>query len=201
MRTHPVSRPRLTFAPLTPERWADFESLFGANGACGGCWCMLNRVPRAQCERNKGAGNRRAMQRIVASGRVPGILAYAGGEPIAWCSVEPRERFPGLARSRVAKPPDERPAWCVTCLFVRRDWRGKGVSVALLRAVAEHAREHGAKLVDGFPVIPKSGAMAAAFAWTGIASAYAAAGFREVARPSPTRPYMRRALRRQGPRS
>jgi GNAT superfamily N-acetyltransferase len=190
-------RPKLAFAPLTPERWPDFESLFGANGACGGCWCMLNRVPRARFEAHKGAGNRRALRALVDSGRVPGILAYAGGEAVAWCSLEPRERFPGLARSRVARAPDERPAWCITCLFVRRDWRGRGISVALLEAAARHARASGAQCLDGFPVIPKTGAMPAAFAWTGIASAYESAGFREVARPAPSRPTMRRELRRR----
>ena len=28
------------FAALTPERWPDFERLFGRGGAYGGCWCM-----------------------------------------------------------------------------------------------------------------------------------------------------------------
>ncbi|HEB84575.1 MAG TPA: N-acetyltransferase, partial [Bacteroidetes bacterium] len=29
--------------PLSPERWGDFEALFGERGACGGCWCMYWR--------------------------------------------------------------------------------------------------------------------------------------------------------------
>ena len=192
-----MARTKLVFEPLVPKRWRDFEALFGANGACGGCWCMLHRVARAQYDARKGAGNRRAMKKRVERGTVPGILAYAGSEPIAWCSIEPRSCFPGLARSRVAKPIDNRPAWVVSCLFVRTDWRARGVSSALLAAAAEHARAHGAELVEGFPVSPKTGAMPAVFAWTGIASAFEKAGFEEVARRSPTRPYMRRELRGQ----
>lgn len=189
-------KPPITCAPLTRATWDDFELLFGANGACGGCWCLLHRIPRAQYEKGKGAPNRRALRALVDAGREPGLVAYQNGEPVGWCSIEPRERFPGLARSRVARAPDDKPAWCVTCLFVRKDQRGQGVSVALLRAAVEHAREHGARIVDGFPVEPRGAAMPAAFAWTGTASAFLHAGFREVARATPTRPYMRRSIER-----
>jgi hypothetical protein len=36
--------------PLTPERWADFERLFGPRGAYGGCWCMYWRITRSTIE-------------------------------------------------------------------------------------------------------------------------------------------------------
>jgi hypothetical protein len=26
---------------LTPSLWTDLETLFGNNGACGGCWCIV----------------------------------------------------------------------------------------------------------------------------------------------------------------
>jgi hypothetical protein len=69
----------LSFFPLTPDRWADFEVLFGDRGACGGCWCMLWRTSRAEFESGKGAGNKTAMQALVAQGTTPGLLAYSGG--------------------------------------------------------------------------------------------------------------------------
>src|SRR5688572_14717702 len=124
------SRKKLTFAPLTPSNWAQFETLFGSNGACGGCWCTCNRVERAQYLAGRGAGNKRTMKRLVDGGRVPGILAFAGEECVGWCSIEPAEKFPPMLRSRITKPLDEKPAWRVSCLFVRKDWRAKGVSVA-----------------------------------------------------------------------
>ena len=137
----------------------------------------------------------------MGSGEVPGILAYAEGEPIGWCSVSPRERFPGLARSRILKPVDERPVWSIVCLFIARPYRRRGVSVALLRAATKRAASQGAQAVEGYPVEPRKGRMADAFAWTGIASAYERAGFREVARRSETRPIMRwTAPRRRGRR-
>ncbi len=189
------SNATLSFRPLTPDTWDDFAALFGANGACGGCWCLLQRVPRARFEQGKGAPNKRAMRALVLAGRVPGLLAYGGGEPVGWCSVEPRDLLPGLATSRIARAPDATRAWCVTCLFVRRDLRGRGVSVALLRAAAGFAARKGARCIDGFPVDAGPRTIPAAFAWTGTAAAFEQAGFREIERRAPTRPYMRRVLR------
>ncbi len=95
--------------PLTPALWGDFERLFGPKGAYGGCWCMWWRITRGQFEQLQGEGNRQAMQNIVESGEVPGILLYDDGDPVGWCSVAPRDRFAALQRSRVLKPIDDTP--------------------------------------------------------------------------------------------
>lgn len=189
-----MSRKRYDIHPVTPERWDDLEALFGPRGACAGCWCMFWKKPRSEFERGKGEGNRRALRTSVTRGEVPGLIAYDGEVPVGWCAVEPRERFPGLARSRVLAPVDEAPVWSVPCFFVARGWRRKGVTVALLRAAAAHAASRGAKLLEGYPIAPKQGKVADAFAWTGIAGAFEKAAFEEVARRSPTRPIMRRRL-------
>ena len=186
----------LSFQPLTTDQWDDFVSLFGERGACGGCWCMLWRLSRKQFESQKGDGNKRAMQAIVDSGEVPGILAYHNTKAIGWCAIAPRSSFPALARSRILQPIDDSPCWSVACLFVDRSYRKKGVSAELLRAAAEYAKSQGAELVEGYPVEPKSEKdIPPAFAWTGIPKAFVRAGFREVARRSPTRPIMRLKLR------
>lgn len=180
--------------PLTPDRWADFEDLFGERGACGGCWCMVWRCSRAEFDANKGAANRAAMKALVEGGVLPGVLGYLNGKAVGWCAVAPREDYPALGRSRVLRPIDDTPVWSVSCLFVDRTCRGQGVSVRMLRAAAEFARGRGGKVVEGYPVEPKTSPMPAAFAWTGTASAFRKAGFVEVARGSRTRPIMRLVL-------
>jgi GNAT superfamily N-acetyltransferase len=182
----------LTFHPLTPDRWADLETLFGPRGACAGCWCMFWRLPRSQYHARSGDANRQALYGIVDSGRVPGILAYAGGEPVGWCAVEPREAYPALERMRNLEPVDDLPVWSVTCFFVARVHRNRGVTSRLLRAAVEHVRAMGGRVVEGYPVEPREGARAAASsAWTGFAAAFRHAGFTEVARRADTRPIMR----------
>jgi GNAT superfamily N-acetyltransferase len=181
----------LSFHPLTPARWHDFELLFGPRGACGGCWCMYWRRTRPAFEKGKGAGNRRAMKALIDDGAEPGILAYAGDRAVGWCSVAPREEFIRLGSSRILKPVDDVPVWSISCLFISRDYRNRGVSVALLKAAIDFVAERGGTVVEGYPVEPRSAEMPPAFAWTGIASAYLRAGFREHRRGSATRPIMR----------
>jgi GNAT superfamily N-acetyltransferase len=185
----------LRFHPLTPERWDDFAALFGPRGAVGGCWCMYWRLPRREFQARKGAGNRAAMRRIVASGEAPGILAYHDGEAVGWCAVAPRERYVALARSRVLAPVDERPCWSISCFYIKRGWRRRGLSRALVKAALAFVRARGGRLVEAYPVAPKAGTTAAAFAWTGFPGTFTANGFAECARRSPTRPIMRRRLR------
>ena len=182
---------RLTWFPLTPDRWTDFETLFGEKGACGGCWCMLWRLKRSTYERQKGEGNRRAMKSIVAAGQTPGIIGAIDKTAVAWCSVAPRETFPALDRSRILKRIDGQPVWSISCFFVRKDHRGKGVSTCMAAAAVDYVRKQGGQIVEAYPVEPKKKRTAPVFAWTGLAAAFRKAGFSECARRSETRPIMR----------
>jgi len=212
MRSAKMTVSDLKFHPLTLNRWKDLEELFGERGACGGCWCMWWRLTRSEFERQKGSKNKAALKKIVKSGQVPGILAYANGKPIAWCSVGPRETYPALERSRTLKRivenpalrisqggeqsrttegGDDKPIWSIVCLFVAKPFRNKGVSVKIIRAAVDYAKKKGAKIVEGYPKEPKKGRWPDAFIWTGHVSAFRKAGFVEVHRGSPTRPIMR----------
>jgi GNAT superfamily N-acetyltransferase len=181
----------LEFHPVTREKWTDFEELFGVRGACGGCWCMWWRLKKKDFDAQKGEGNRNAIKEIVASGRVPGILAYYEELPVGWCSVAPREEFIRLESSKILKPVDHQPVWSVVCLFVAKAYRRRGVSTRLLSAAVEYVRKQGGKIVEGYAVEPKKEKTPDAFAFHGLAAAYRKAGFNEVIRRSETRPIMR----------
>jgi GNAT superfamily N-acetyltransferase len=81
--------------------------------------------------------------------------------------------------------------WSISCLFVNKSYRRQGLSAKLLRAAVDFAAKRGARIVEGYPTEPSSDRMADPFLWHGIASAFLAAGFKEVVRRSPTRPIMR----------
>ena len=172
---------KLAFHPLTLDRWPDIVQLFGERGACGGCWCMAWKLKRSHFHQQKGAGNKKAFEAIVASGEVPGLLAYDNGRAIAWCAIEPREKYPVLENSRILKRVDDQPVWSIVCLFVDKAYRRKGVSAQLIKAAADYAEECGARLVEGYPHELKKD-LPDAFVWTGLASAFRQAGFVEVAR-------------------
>jgi len=181
----------LEFHLLTPERWKDLEKLFGERGACGGCWCMWWRLKRSQFEKQKGEENRKAFREIINSGEIPGLLAYTNSQPIAWCSIAPREIYPVLERSRILKRIDDEPVWSVVCFFVSKSFRHREVSVKLLKAAVKYAKEHNAKIVEGYPVETKKTNMPDVFAFTGLVNTFLKAGFVEVLRRSETRPIMR----------
>jgi GNAT superfamily N-acetyltransferase len=182
---------KLTFQPLTPDRWQDFKTLFGERGACGGCWCMWWRVKRSDWDKQKGDRNKKAMKAIVDSGEIPGIIAYDDTKPVAWCSVAPREVFPVLQRSRTLKPVDEKPVWSIVCFFIAKSYRRKGVSEKLIQAAIDYVKSQGGTIVEGYPNEPKKDSVPDPFVWTGIASAFKKVGFKEILKRSDTRPIMR----------
>jgi GNAT superfamily N-acetyltransferase len=187
------SKPAIEYKPLAPERWKDLLALFGERGACGGCWCMSWRLKRPEFVAGTGEKNKRAFKRLVDKNAPTGILAYTDDEPIGWCSIAPREDFVRLELHRTLKRIDEKPVWSVVCLFVAKPYRNQGLSVALIKGAAEWAKSQGATLIEAYPTEPGK-KLPDPFVWTGLASAFRKAGFKEVARPSRTRPIFRKTL-------
>ncbi len=177
--------------PLTPALWGDFERLFGPKGAYGGCWCMWWRITRGQFEQLQGEGNRQAMQNIVESGEVPGILLYDDGDPVGWCSVAPRDRFAALQRSRVLKPIDDTPVWSIVCVFVAPGQRRQGVLPRLIAAAVEYAGENGATVIEAYPTLPRKGSLPPVSSFMGIPAVFEQQGFVECRRPSTAKVIMR----------
>lgn len=178
--------------PLTPDRWNDLEALFGPRGAYGGCWCMFWRVPRTQFGQqctNDGAGNKAALHEIVTNGESPGLLAYADGKPVGWCSVGPREVYAALERSPARKRIDDQPVWSITCFYVARGWRKRGVSTALVNAAIDYVRGQGGTMLEAYPTLNEPGMKPPtnSAAYMGLSEVFRAAGFDEVARPANTR--------------
>ncbi|OQX87638.1 hypothetical protein B6D60_03510 [candidate division KSB1 bacterium 4484_87] len=180
-------------SPLTPERWHDFIRLFGEKGGCAGCFCMWWRISVKEFEIQKGYKNRDAMEKLVHSGKIPGILLYQENEPVGWCSLGPRENFPRLQRSQILKPIDDEPVWSIVCFFIAKNFRRKGMSGKLVNGAIRFANENDAKILEAYP-IDTSENYPAAFAFTGLASTFRKAGFEEVSRRSSKRPIMRLKL-------
>ncbi|MCX6825815.1 MAG: GNAT family N-acetyltransferase, partial [candidate division Zixibacteria bacterium] len=99
-----------------------------------------------------------------------------------------------LENSRVLRPVDDRPVWSITCFFVVKEYRRKGLSTELLKGVIAYCKQKRVKIIEGYPSVPYSDNIPAAFAWTGIPSAFKKAGFKVAARRSARRPIMRYSL-------
>lgn len=182
--------------PLTRDRWPDFAALMTSRFDTRRCWCMWPRLATNYAART-GETNKRAFKKVVdAAPAPPGVLAYVDGVPSGWCAVAPREEYPKLGRSRATAPVDDQPVWSVVCFYVLRSARRRGLSKALLSAAVALATQHGAKIVEGYPVEGGSNP------FRGVASVFASAGFEEVARRAPNRPFMRyrpKVVRKRAP--
>jgi GNAT superfamily N-acetyltransferase len=152
---------------------------------------MFWKKTRKQFNADSYDQNRLDQKSYVEEGQVPGILAYAAGEPVGWCAVEQRENFTALERSRILKPVDEKPVWSIPCFFVARKFRNQGITVALLKEAVKYVSSRGGRIIEGYPVEVTAGKAVDAFIFTGTASAFKRVGFVEVARRSPKRPIFR----------
>ncbi len=180
------------FISLTSENWKDIEKLFGPQGACAGCWCMWWKLSKSLFENQKGEKNKKAFKKIVQSDQVPGIIAYYKNEPVGWCAIEPREKYKRLETSRILQPVDEKTVWSIVCFFIKKGFRRKGVSKALIKAAVNYAEKKKAKIVEGYPIdLSKKENYPDTFAYHGSMSSFKSAGFKEVLRRSESRPIMR----------
>lgn len=146
---HPARGAALRVLPVSADNWKDFAALFEARGAPHYCWCTPYRF-RDTPDMSK-LDKRQAMHRMVQGGTPIGVLAYDGDTPVGWCSVAPRESYLKLERSRSMPRVSDEPTWTVLCFFVQRSHRGAGAARALLAGALDAARQHGARVVEGYP--------------------------------------------------
>lgn len=200
--------PDLEFQPLTPKRLPDLASLFEQGGDPKGCWCAWFRVRGMTFSNSSAADNRTVLEKAARTdarkGRAPGLIAYRDGEAIGWVSLAPREDFERLEHSKVLARVGEKPVWSIVCFVVGRRARGQGVANALLRAAMDYARDHGATMLEAYPVDTGGGRVPSANVYHGTLTMFERAGFRVVERrqanrSSPVRPIVRRGLRPRQP--
>ena len=170
--------------PVTPDRWDDFLDLFGPTGAHSNCWCTWWVLTNRDWEEAGSVGRRAVIERLVADGSVPGLLAYDGDTPVGWVSVGPRDRYARMMspRSRAFKPLDEEPSWVINCFYIHRDRRGAGVATALLEAAVAFAADRGAARIDGHPKDTGLKTISNSDLFVGSLEMFLAAGFTEVER-------------------
>ncbi len=152
---------------------------------------MWWRLSHSEFSKHTGEKNKEALKNIVDSGQIPGIIAYIEGNPIGWCSVSPRDAYPRLEDSRLLKRIDNKPVWSIVCFFVKKEFRRKGISFLLLKAVLDYVKQCSGTILEGYPIEPKKSSSPDAFVYMGLASTFRKSGFTEVIQRSETRPFMR----------
>ncbi len=186
-----ASTAALEIRPLTPELMDDMRTVLGGSWGSS-CWCMFPRVRDAEWSKLPGQGSgaqrrRAAMEDLARRSYAPGLLAFRGEKPVGWVAVAPRSELTRIVRSRATPPVDDEDVWVIPCVTVRKDARGQGVAVALIRAATQYAFEHGSPAVEAYPRAgnQRTGADNIFF---GTEPLFERAGFRVVRGPLPNRP-------------
>jgi GNAT superfamily N-acetyltransferase len=177
---------------LNSSTWPDFEKFFAKhNGVQGGCWCTFyhhaeGRMLEVGLERKDAiALNRREKKSLVKQGRSHGILVYAGNQAVGWCQYGPKEELPridsGRNYSKLNLSDDRgRKLWRLTCFFVDRDFRKKGVARVALKAALDSIERQGGGIVEAYPPTSKEGGSWAL--WFGTVAMFEREGFKPYAK-------------------
>jgi ribosomal protein S18 acetylase RimI-like enzyme len=177
---------------LTAATWPALEKLFSANKTVGGCWCCWFMRPGPEVDAGWGEGNKEFLRGKV--GTPLGLLAIEDDEPLGWVAVAPRETYPRLTASKIAQSDAGPGTWSVTCFFVHRTARRRGLANQLLDAAVHYAAAHGAARVEGHPVDTEGQKRGSGDLYHGTLAMFENAGFELVDRRGTRRALVRRTL-------
>lgn len=163
---------------LDEDTWSDFARLVEKhNGVWGGCWCLYFHQKGTGSQE----GNKEKKRELVCEGRAQAALVYDGANVVGWCQFGRPEDLPRIYHKKgYAQRARESPDWRITCFFVDRDYRRKGVaSVALQGALDLIALQSGG-LVESFPALMEGRKTSASFLYNATVTVFERLGFQRI---------------------
>jgi GNAT superfamily N-acetyltransferase len=182
--------PEITYRAVTRDTFTGLAAFSGCHGKFAYCSCMRWRMRCAEYQKSTKESRAKKLRQIVSAGSPVGVLAYAGDEPVGWCSIAPRESYEALDRYKVLPRIDDAGVWSVDCFFVDRRFRRRQLTLGLLKAGLDYARSQGAKIVEGYPVEPGS----RLYTYMGSPATFRKAGFQDVTPKGRPRKVVRRVF-------
>jgi GNAT superfamily N-acetyltransferase len=165
--------------PLNKSTWPDFARLVERhNGVWGGCWCLAfhpNNLEKGKSPE----GNRALKEKLVKTGHAHAALVFDGDVAVGWCQYGTPNELPNIYHRKeyeedLVKSADYR----LTCFFIDKAYRRKGVSAIALQGALELIAEAGGGVVEGYPQDTKGQKTSASFLYNGTRSLFEQAGFR-----------------------
>jgi len=171
----------LAVRPLDETTWPDFARLVERNnGIWGGCWCMgfhAEGVGRSRTPQQ----NRCEKQRRVREGRAHAALVYDGAACVGWCQFGSPDELPRIKRRRAyLEAAGEAPDWRITCFFVDRAARRRGVASRALAGALEQIAGLGGGTVESYPERVEGRSVSASFLHNGTLSLFEQQGFERI---------------------
>ncbi|AZS40079.1 hypothetical protein CVS54_01401 [Microbacterium oxydans] len=182
----------ITTELATTARWDDVQHALTGGGDGASCQCIWPVLSNKDWSATTTPQRTEMFRTEIDEGPPPGIVAYVDGEAAGWIRIGPRTRQARVPRTRIiaaasTEPFDDESVWAVTCFVVRREHRGGGLNLELLRAAVEYARESGARLIEGYPVDTRGEKQRSNDLFHGTLGTFLAACFMERAELKPGR--------------
>ena len=141
--------------PLGPDTWDDFAQLIKRQGNASwgapGCWCLWFHPDDAALDPGGDNGPARK-ERLVMQGRAHAALVFDGDLAVGWCQYGTPEELPGIHhRKNYEAGLVTLPNYRLTCIFVDKAYRHKGVALAALQGALDLIAEEGGGVVEGYP--------------------------------------------------
>lgn len=159
---------------LNKNTWPDFARLVEKHNAVwGGCWCMGFH------EKGDGWNKSAALNREEKECRVREVRAHAVG----WCQFGPSNEPPRIKHKReYLKELTILPDWRITCFFVDRDYRHKGVAFIALEGALNEIARLGGGIVESYPENVAGRSTSGSFLYNSTVSIFERLGFQRIRR-------------------
>jgi GNAT superfamily N-acetyltransferase len=169
--------------PLDTETWDAFVQLGNKhNGVWNGCWCTSFHPARG-AQYAGWEGSRAYKECLVRAGEAHAALVFDGAAAVGWCQYGTPAELPNIYHRReyeagLKSEPDYR----ITCFFVDRDHRRRGVAAVALAGALDLIAHAGGGLVEAYPQDTPGKKTSASFLYNGTRGLFERAGF-EYERP------------------
>ncbi len=195
-----MKMPQYEIRELGPETWPDFEKLAPQQGQC---WCMYYHrakpVTSGMTREKATARNKRNKKALVRNGKSHAVLVYDGESLAGWCQYGLKDELPRIDAGRNYKKleplPPERRLWRITCFYVDKKYRKKGVARTALRGAIESIKQQGGGIIEAYPVVSTKMASVPEWLWFGTPRMFLREKFKQVAPLGTSLALMRRTIK------
>lgn len=187
--------PAFIVRPLDASTWPAFARLVEANGGIwGGCWCISFHLDPAgakgQCKPYQ-----ETKHKLVCEGRARAALVFLGEEAVGWCQYGTPEELPNIKSRKVYESGHDVDAdWRITCFYVGKGHRKKGVAKAALKGALAAIATLGGGVVEAFPEDVEGKNYSSSFLHGGTVAMFTAEGFEPARQIGKNRWVMRKRI-------